>query len=260
MSLTNKLKERKSMKKFKSLDEKYMGLEPTWEDVDENTPDVELNNKIQHALRWYQHFHDFKTSVGHIHMYFKKHKTDRTNLKKLSLTHDIIEVGRTPGFLCRMLMKGLPRLSANYQALLVQKLKRIEEIGKYRESIQEKQKDNPNVISIQERIQQIADSLIFDIDYIIDVFQENDYNTTFTFEAFAEVNQIKKPTAQKLIPLLQERIDELENKDEDPDLKEAYRHLKKREKNKIIKVYNECVKGCEKIIVTSQRKKRKKVK
>ena len=34
MMKTKKPRERTSKKKFKSLDEKYMGLEPTWEDVD----------------------------------------------------------------------------------------------------------------------------------------------------------------------------------------------------------------------------------
>ena len=255
MMKTKKPRERTSKKKFKSLDEKYMGLEPTWEDVDDTISDTELASKIQDALRWYQHFHDFKMSVAHIHQYYKKNKTDRVNLKKLSLSHDIIDIGRTPGFLCRMLMRGIPRLDVNSQTLLINKLKRIEELGKYRESASEKQKDNPNVISIQERIENIAESLAFDIDYVVELFQDNGYNTTFKFDAFAEINKIKKPTAQKLIVKIQERIDEIENKEGDPDLDEAYRHLKKREKNKIIKLYKECITGCQKITVLTKKRK-----
>ena len=57
-----------------------------------------------------------------------------------------------------------------------------------------------------------------------------------------------------MIPMIQDRIDELENRDEDPDLKEAYRHLTKRNKNKIIKLLKECKSGCEEIVVTKQKK------
>ena len=62
----------------------------------------------------------------------------------------------------------------------------------------------------------------------------------------------KKSVSEKIV---YGAFDEIENKEGDPDLDEAYRHLKKREKNKIIKLYKECITGCQKITITTKKRK-----
>lgn len=233
-----------------------MGSEPTWNNVDEHTSDHELTILIETALRWYQHFYDFKTSLSFIEKFYKKNKVDRKNLKKISANNveDLMSIGRTPGFLCKMKLNGLDRLSANYNDLLIKRLSLIEDVGKKRKQKQEETKVDSPVISVQQRIIQKAESYMFDIDYVVDLFIDNNFETSFTFKAFNKINQIKKPVAQKMLPMIQDRIDELENKSDDPDLKEAYRHLTKRNKNRIIKLLNECKSGCEEVAATKQKK------
>ena len=247
------------MTRYKTLDEKYMGTEPTWEDIEDVMPDYELTVKIESAIRWYSHFYDFKDSLKFIDQFYKKHKVDRSNLKKIT-TMDTLQVGRIVGFLCRMKFRGIPKLSTRYAEILVDRLKVIEELGKYRQILKDETKENSKVISVQQRITSRANGYMFDLDYVIEMFEDNDFKTSFTFDAFQKLNVVKKPVATKMIPQIDTRIEELENKENEPDLREAYQHLSKWDKNKIIKIWKECKSGCQKIILTKQpRTKRKKV-
>lgn len=251
-----KLQKNFMKRRIQTVDDKYMGPEPTWEMVDERTSDYELDKLIETALRWYQHFYDFKQSLSFIEKFYKKNKVDRKNLKKISANNaeDLLSIGRTPGFLCKMKLNGLIKLSVTYNDILIKRLSIIEEVGKLRKQKQKETKVDTPVISVQQRIKQKAESYIFDIDYVVDLFIDNNFETSFTFKAFNKINQVKKPVAQKMLPMIQDRIDELENKDEDPDLKEAYRHLTKRNKNRIIKLLKECKSGCEEVVATKQKK------
>jgi len=222
------------MKKFKNLDEKYMGFEPELND----TPTI---NEVENALRWYNHFHDFKDSLKFISSYYKKKKVNQTNLKKINNT-DMLEVGRVVGFLCRMKTKGVEVFPANYTDIMVKKLQLIERIGSTRK---EKEKvETKNVISVQQRIQEKANSFMFDLEEAEDYLYENNFESDFSFPAFVKINGVKKPIAKKLAVMSQNKINELENKEDDPDLKEAFSHLTKRQKNKIIKFWKLIIKGC----------------
>ena len=243
--------------RFKNLDEKYMGLEPSWDQIDDTISDHELDEAITNALKWYQHFHDFGDSLKFLNQYFKKNKIDNTNLKRIN-NADILIVGRTVGFLAKMYLKNIPRLSTRYITVFTKQIKTIEDLGKQRKPVVDDNAPKKNVISVQQRINDVAKSLVHDIDDVIEIFQDSGYETTFTFKAFAQINKIKKPTARKMIVLLQERLEEYENKQDDPDLKEAYRHLKKREKNKIIKLLKECVDGCTSITQQKTRRLKRK--
>tara|TARA_B100001123_G_scaffold451288_1_gene629836 strand:+ start:3798 stop:4550 length:753 start_codon:yes stop_codon:yes gene_type:complete len=246
-------------KRYKTLDEKYMGTEPSWEDIDDTMAEYELTAKIESAIRWYSYFYDFKESLKFVDQFYRKQKVDRTNLKKIT-TMDTMRVGRIVGFLCRMKVRGIPKLSTRYAALLVDQLKIIEDIGKYRQVLKNETQEAPKVISVQERITSRANGLIFDLDYVIELFEDNNFKTSFTWDAFQKLHNIKKPVAAKMVPLIDVRIAEWENKDNEPDLREAYKHVSKRDKNKIIKIWKECKSGCQKIMLTKQpRKKRKKV-
>ena len=231
-------------------------VEPEWNKDAVNISDINLNKFIEDAFDWYKDRYDFNDSLKFIEQYYQQNKVDTINIKKIT-SNDQLDIGRYSGFLCRMIVKGLPRLSVKYSNILVKKLRIIEEIGKIKPV---RQKKIPNkIISVQERIQQRAKNLIFDIDYVIDLYIDNNFETDFAFNTFVRVNDIKKPVAKLLIVLLQERIDELENKENDPDLEEGYGHFGKRQKKKIIKILKECQDGCKKITqLTTIRKKRKK--
>jgi len=231
-------------------------VEPEWKKGAVDISDINLNKFIEDAFNWYKDRYDFVDSLKFIEQYYQQSNVDTTNIKKITNT-DQLNIGRYIGFLCRMKVKGLPRLSIKYNNILAKKLRIIEEIGKTKVLIRKKLPKK--IISVQERIQQRAKSLIFDIDYVVDLYIDNNFETNFTFNTFVRVNDIKKPVAKILCTLLQERIDELENKEQDLDLKEAYSHFGKRQKNKIIKLLKDCLDGCEKITqLTTIRKTRKK--
>lgn len=237
MKLLKKHKEQNLRKKYKNLDEKYMGFEPELTE----TPSV---SDIEAALRWYSHFHDFKSSLKFVGEFYKKNKVNQSNLKKINTT-DILDVGRVVGFLCRMRTRGVEVLPPKYNNVIIEKLKLIEQIGKTR-----KEKvvlEDKKIISVQQRIKEKADSIFFDLEYIEELFIDNNFETTFEFKNFQKITKIKKPIAKILSHLSQLKIDELENKNNDPDLKEAFCHLKKREKNKIIKFWKSIKEGCDDI-------------
>ena len=71
-------------KRYKTLDEKYMGTEPSWEDIDDTMAEYELTAKIESAIRWYSYFYDFKESLKFVDQFYRKQKVDRTNLKKIT--------------------------------------------------------------------------------------------------------------------------------------------------------------------------------
>ena len=224
-------------KKFKNLDEKYMGFEPELK----SNPTI---SDVETALRWYNHFHDFKDSLKFIGSYYKKNKVDQKNLKKINTT-DLLEVGRVVGFLCRMKIKGVEVFPPEYSNIMVKKLQLIERIGQTRK---DKEKvETKNVISVQQRITEKANSLMFDLEEAEDYFIDNKFVSDFSFKAFAQLNTIKRPIARKLSVMCQMKMNELENKEEDPDLKEAFSHLTKRQKGKIIKFWKLIIKGCDDI-------------
>ena len=44
-------------KRYKTLDEKYMGTEPSWEDIDDTMAEYELTAKIESARRGEENYH-----------------------------------------------------------------------------------------------------------------------------------------------------------------------------------------------------------
>ena len=85
---------------------------------------------------------------------------------------------------------------------------------------------------------------MFDLEEAEEYFIDNNFESDFSFSAFVKINGVKKPIAKKIAAMSQSKINELENNEEDPDLKEAFSHLTKRQKNKIIKFWKLIIKGC----------------
>ena len=164
--------------------------------------------------------------------------------KKIN-TSDLLDVGRVVGFLCRMRTRGVEVLPPKYNTVIIEKLKLIEQLGKTRkEKIVHVDK---KIVSVQQRIKEKANSIFFDLEYVEELFIDNNFETSFEFKNYKKVTSIKKPIAKILSHLSQLKIDELENKNGDPDLKEAFCHLKKRQKGKIIKFWKSIKEGCDDI-------------
>ena len=113
-------------------------------------------------------------------------------------------------------------------------------------------------VSVQSRILRRSESLIFDVDDLIDSFLDSGYKSKVTFNDFTRIHKIKKPVARLLIPLIQYRVDEIGNVHNEPDIKEAYQYMTAVERNKVVKYLKEILLGCNKIAYPTTKLKRKK--
>lgn len=246
----------------RSLDERYMGLEPEWTNY-RFLSEEELCSNIEKALHWYSRFYDLKQSFTFIQKYLRKHKIDSKPLNVLT-SDDMLQVGRTIGFLCKIKMRGLDQLPDKYEKIFVDKMKLIRDLASVRKNIKKKKIDdtdnklaNTNVISVQERINTLAKGYVFDIEYFkLQDFIDNKFTGEFDVAAFCKINNIKLPTAKKMKSLLYSSMEEIQLSKTDKELSEYYRNYSVREKNKIIKFYDTILKDIDRYFKRNSKKKK----
>lgn len=195
-------------------DVKYIGEEPCL------TKDC-TQGDIINAYNWYNYVCDTADAVEFVTDYLKQTKASKDDLKKISKIQPFSL--RTIGWNCRILTCGgyLP------EEIIKKNIKKLNDLlSQVDLSIDTETPEEPkNVISIQERIKDKAIELIGTIEVELDkFFMDNSYEFDVV-QWFREQN-IKPVIAKKISeyynPLYSELFDALKN--EDPALKEYYRH------------------------------------
>ena len=102
---------RKEPRVARSLDEKYMGSEPTWEDQDELSEE-DLRIRIGTAYNWYNYFNNAKDKAK---LLFNNYPRDKKELRILKRLPEW-KINSTTAYLARMQACGLkiPDVSLKY--------------------------------------------------------------------------------------------------------------------------------------------------
>lgn len=232
--------------RLNSLDEKYIGVEPTWEDIAKLDPS-QIEHRVILAYNWYNYMMTEKDKIPVIVTYLDSKNYSKKDIR--AFNH--IENWRIPGTtaaLCRMFMRGFV---ANESRLNWFNIK-LHELISYgnRISIQkkklEKSKTSAPILSIQDHIRRLANNHIADLEEKLDEFIEK-FHSEFNCYDWLSSNQIKPAIARRIseyyLPKMIEIHDAISKKD--PDLVEGYSALSKKQITALYSFYHMIVKDCE---------------
>lgn len=216
-------------RKTVTIEDQYMGAEPTWADQNDLT-EIEFKSKIANALNWYNYFYDKKSSRKTLVDYLKKHKYDKDTIQCVQKAPEWT-FGSTLIALVKMRNNGLERSceGANTQSFFDGKVDEIAKHGQSVVEVKEESKPTAPVVSIQQRMLETAASLTDEIEEAIESFSNNGYKSDFDTFAYLQKQQVKGMIAQKMLTFYAGEADELEEAllGKDEQLVEGYSHLKK---------------------------------
>lgn len=234
----------------KFTDEKYTGPEPILTENSTSMDEVRFYN-------WYNYYYSNEDAKSFAIAYLKLIKFNKTKIKILSeVPADKL---RHVGFLCRGLTQGsvLPK---KLQDTLWQKVEKIVKEAKPLVEEVEEVKEEAKVVSIKDRINSKTESLIADIEDLLDRHylegKTNDMSKWFRDHAVKP--QIAAKIAEFYKPLYSEIVDAMAGKDK--QLVEAYSHWKKAKLKVYMLFVKDIVSAAEQFaqVTVKQRKPRKK--
>ncbi len=230
-SLLKSSKKRKAPRVARSLDEKYMGSEPSWEDQDELTKE-ELRSKMSNAYNWYNYFNKAKDKAK---LLFDNYPRDKKEVKIIKRLPDW-RINSVAAYLARMQARGLkvPDESLKYLNETLDEM--LQQAKDLKEEKKEETKEKKPVVSIQERIKEQISDYIGEIEGEVDRFTLESYKTDFKMYTWLQKNNVKAQQSNAIAvyykPLLTELL-ELQG-GACPDLNEGYSHMKKPEVKKFV--------------------------
>ena len=222
---------RKEPRVARSLDEKYMGSEPTWEDQDELS-EKDLRIRISTAYNWYNYFNNTKDKAK---LLFNNYPRDKKELRILKRLPEW-KINSTTAYLARMQACGLkiPDVSLKYLNDSLDEM--LEEAKKLTNEKKEEAKEKKLVVSVQERIKEQISEYIGEIEEEIDKFTLKKYKSEFKMYDWLQKNGVKSQQSNAIVsyykPLLTE-LRELQG-GMDPQLNEGYSHMKKAEVKRFV--------------------------
>jgi len=192
---------------------KYLGDEPL-------LPDNYTNVQFMNALTWYGSM----CTIAEAREYLKDYLISVNRQKEISLVNRLSDawVPMTAAWVARIICRGT-KVQPESNAFLQKKLKESFARKDKKEEVVEE--TTVNVVSIKDRMRERQSEIIGDIEQMIDSGEE------FVLYDWLKAKEIPATYCSSIImhysPWLQELIEASENNDE--QLKEAYRHLTKKQ-------------------------------
>lgn len=205
----------------KTRSETYM---VNWKYLGDEYTVAEINKfGLIRTFNWYNTMCDVEEARQYIIEHYKNEKTVVSRIKRLP--NDRVPL--VAAWIFRIHSRGY-----HDEHLLARASDKVKESLKYAEPIKE-EKPAVEKISIQDRIKDKLQDIIGDIEALIDTEQP------FSVYEYMQKNQIPAMYAAKIeeyyTPICQEMIDLY--KDRDPQLKEGYKHLTKKQKEAKVQIY-----------------------
>lgn len=241
-SLLKSGKRRKEPRVARSLDEKYMGSEPTWEDQDELSEE-DLRIRISTAYNWYNYFNNAKDTAKLLFNNYPRDKKELLILKRLPEW----KINSSTAYLARMQACGLkiPDVSLKYLNNSLDEM--LEEAKKLTNEKKKEAKEKKPVVSVQERIKEQISEYIGEIEEEIDQFTLKKYKSEFKMYDWLQKNGVKSQQSNSIVsyykPLLTELL-ELQG-GMDPQLNEGYKHMKKAEVKRFVEFVASIIRDAE---------------
>lgn len=209
----------------KTLDEKYMGSEPTWTDV------VPTDTEMGRAYNWYNYFYGYKESAK---LLFDNYPRDKKEVKLLKRLPD----WKVNGVVCyqaRMMAMGC-KLSESSKEYFDSKIDGMLESAKQIREEKKVEKKEAFKPSIQERIREQISEFIGEIEEQVDILTNNKFKSDFNMYKWLQQNNVKQQQSNAIgryyKPLLTELLEVQGGRDE--QLKEAYGNIKKAELKRFV--------------------------
>jgi hypothetical protein len=216
-------------RKTVTIEDQYMGAEPTWEKQNDWS-EAEFCSNVGWALNWYNYFYDKKSSRKTLVDYLKKHKYDKDTIACVQKAPEWT-FGSTLIALVKMRNNGLERScdGANTSSFFENSIAKVVEYGRASVEVTEEPKQTAPVVSIQQRMLETASSLTDPIEEAIESFSKNGWKSDFDTFAYLQKEQVKGMIAQKMLGFYSGEADELEEVllGKDEQLVEGYSHMKK---------------------------------
>lgn len=222
---------------------------------------IPSNIDLIHAYNWYGHFHVAEDAKKFVLAFFSKDKKKRALIEKIE-AHELYNIGWN----CRILSRGgeLPNeiVKRTVDKLNVLLAKVAEKIKSEKAAASQVEPVGDKVISVQERVEHYAQTLIAELEEQIDMFskagQVSDFSASDWFSKMHVKPMVAKVIYNYYAPLYEELA--LAYARKDADVAEGYDHLKRKQ----LKKYMEFVKSIllaaetQQTVIKATRKPRKK--
>lgn len=234
----------KTIRKTKSetylVNLKYLGDEPSYKGK-------MSNSDYMRALTWYNSM----CTTAEAREYLETYLNNQARTKELKLLKSVPDVwiNSTSAWVARMINRGLD-IPETSRTFLENKLK--DSFTHVNKKVEQKETNNTEKVSIQDRIKEKTSDIIGLVEGLID---DRETLGDFSFYEWLQKEQIPAlygpKIIEKYIPLLQELIEAIEGKDQ--QLKEAYKIYNKKQMNAYMSFVNMIIEDCERY--TSNTKK-----
>lgn len=202
-------------------DDKYVGSEPIWKDVECT------DSKVASAFSWYNYFCNRKDAKAFTLEYLKLGSRPKEEIAAISSLPDNA-FDLQLGWLSRMLCVGLVP-SDRIKTLYAEKYKQLVIKSKEPKKVKVEEKPVAQVISIQDRIRDKANEEIGELEGYIDEFLLNDCKQKGDIVNLLKSRQYSSVVSKKICDVFIDRAKELEEvlAGEDDQLKEGYSNFSK---------------------------------
>lgn len=226
---------------YREVDSKYVGEEPTYPSVDEQSQwtDSEYRTQVMRSLNWYAHTQDKKKSAEWLSQFLARNPR-RQKLAE-SVKRGDIWPGATVGFALRAGRVGLA-LRFGTLRTLVKQLKEADVGIDTSMAVVEEVKDDKPKFNIQERMAEKTAEFLGELEGRFDDFTAEFKGEPKLVELMTQMNvpAVQVKTVQEFI---NKKIAEFEevNSTKDAQLLEAYKHLGKRQITAMIKWWTQAL-------------------
>ena len=245
----SKTKRSKSRKKVDST--------PGW-DGHEGWDDNKFSAHFKSALQYYNVYFSGKELKPKVIAWMTANKFSKKQIKQFKATHDW-RVSATMGSIAANLLKGMPAVRDDHnqgrdvEEWLREAINKVIENGANDKQAKAGNSAKKQTISVQDRMRDVANKMSTDIDLEYEKVIANPKK--YDLKSFKPLNMLKTVEAKAAhARIIKSMYDaELEEMEEvvagtDPELDEAYSHLSKSERKKILNFLKELVGACSMIM------------
>lgn len=228
---------------------------PTWDGY-ENWTATEFAKNFRDAMQYYNLEFGAKDLKPAVLKWMKREEYDEETYNTYKKTKDW-RTGVTMGALASCFLRGMPETfpgfneNRNSKVWLDTAIRKAMDLGK--NDVEESDDDKPteNKPTIQERVRDIAITMIREIDDVIETFYENPETfdpKTYKTLNILKANQVKAGHARVIKELYVSEMADyiaLTEGTADDDLKEGYKHLSKKQVKNIVAFYQDVLSACD---------------
>ena len=207
-------------------DDKYAGIEPTW------TNQQGTKSELMSAFNWYNYFCTRKEAKTFVLEYMQVASRPKEEIATI-LTIPDSQINLQFGWLARMMSLGY-KPDEDTTKFFDQEFAEYMLKGKFNRAnkVVEK-KETPQVVNIQERINEKANEEIGELEGLVDDQIVSKFKSSIDIAKYLKSRNLSSVVAKKISDYFVDRSKQFESEINDPELKEGYSNFTKPELKKL---------------------------